>query len=70
MSELEAARTPRLDLRPVQESDVDGLAAVFAEPLVWHFPYGDGFDRSETERFIEAQRREWATLGRHELTSM
>jgi RimJ/RimL family protein N-acetyltransferase len=58
-----AVRTDRLDLRPFQESDVDGLAAVFAKPEVWHFPYGRGLDRRETAEFIQRQRREWDTAG-------
>jgi RimJ/RimL family protein N-acetyltransferase len=60
---LGAVATSRLDLRPFHESDVDSLSEVFAKPAVWQFPYGRGFDREETAAFVQAQLREWATVG-------
>ena len=43
--------------------DLDGLAEVFADPEVWRHPYGRGFTREETERFLGAQMQEWAEFG-------
>jgi RimJ/RimL family protein N-acetyltransferase len=63
MTDLGAVTTSRLELRPVHESDVDSLATVFAKPEVWHFPYGRGLDRDETEAFVRAQLGQWATVG-------
>jgi RimJ/RimL family protein N-acetyltransferase len=55
--------TARLDLRRFQRGDLDELAAVFAEPEVWRFPYGRGFSRAETEAFLDAQLQHWDDLG-------
>jgi RimJ/RimL family protein N-acetyltransferase len=63
MEDLGPVTTPRLDLRPFRESDVDGLSAVFAKPEVWRFPYGRELDRLETEAFVRAQLAGWATVG-------
>ncbi|HUV10395.1 MAG TPA: GNAT family N-acetyltransferase [Acidimicrobiia bacterium] len=51
--------TERLDLRRFVTSDLDDLAAVFAHPEVWHFPYGRAFTRAETRTFLDAQMEEW-----------
>jgi len=60
---LGSVTTDRLDLRPFDEADLDGLAAVFANPEVWQFPYGRAFRRDETEVFLANQQREWAEYG-------
>ena len=31
------------------------LAAVFAEPKIWHYPFGPGFSRLESEQFLDRQ---------------
>jgi RimJ/RimL family protein N-acetyltransferase len=55
--------TERLRLSRLQASDLDELARVFANPEVWRFPFGRGFDRQETERFLQTQLEVWATSG-------
>jgi RimJ/RimL family protein N-acetyltransferase len=55
--------TQRLVLRRWSTDDVDALAAVFAEPAFWHFPFRRGFTRDETEQFVERQLEHWATHG-------
>jgi RimJ/RimL family protein N-acetyltransferase len=55
--------TDRLDLRRFQPDDLDELAVLFARPEVWRFPYGRGFTRAETERFLDLQLDEWDRLG-------
>jgi RimJ/RimL family protein N-acetyltransferase len=57
------AVTPRLELRPIDEGLTEALAAVFAKPEVWMFPFGRGLTRSETEEFVAAQAGHWRTLG-------
>ena len=51
--------TERLDLRRFDAGDLDELAAVFAEPAVWRFPYGRGLTRAETQSFLDAQLAHW-----------
>lgn len=60
---LASVATERMHLRPFADSDLDGLARVFAKPEVWRFPYGRGFTREETEHFLELQLREWDHFG-------
>ena len=60
---LGAVQTDRMILRRFEESDIDGLAEVFAHPEVWQFPYGRGFTRDETARFLELQIEEWDECG-------
>jgi RimJ/RimL family protein N-acetyltransferase len=55
--------TERLVLRPWTEDDLDPLAAIFAEPAFWHYPFGRGFSRAETEAFLDRQIDHWATDG-------
>lgn len=55
--------TERLDLRRFRPEDLDELAGVFAKPEVWQFPYGRGFTRAETERFLDTQLAEWDAIG-------
>ncbi len=55
--------TQRLELRRFRPGDLDELAAVFAHPEVWRFPYGRAFDRSETAAFLDKQRAEWDACG-------
>ena len=42
---IEGAVTPRLELRPIDEGVTEALAAVFAKPEVWMFPFGRGLSR-------------------------
>ena len=51
--------TERLALRRFLPEDLDGLAAVFARPEVWRFPYGRAFDRAETAPFLRNRLDEW-----------
>lgn len=51
--------TERLALRRFLPEDLDGLAAVFARPEVWRFPYGRAFDRAETATFLRDRLDEW-----------
>ena len=44
--------TERLLLRPWQPDDLDALAALFAEPAMWQYPFGRGLTREESERFL------------------
>ena len=53
--------TARVSLHRFVAGDLDGLAAVFAKPEVWRFPYGRGFTRRETETFLAAQIAHWDT---------
>ncbi len=55
--------TSRLDLLRFRQDDLDELAAVFAHPEVWQYPYGRAFDRPETQAFLEAQIDHWAECG-------
>ena len=55
--------TARLLLRRFEASDLDGLAAVFADEEVWRFPYGRAFTHRETERFLAQQIEEWDVCG-------
>ena len=55
--------TERLVLRRWADGDVEALATIFAEPAFWHFPFGRGFTREETEQFVERQLEHWATHG-------
>ena len=55
--------TDRLLLREWAEDDLDELAAVFADPAVWHYPFRRGLTREESERFLERQMDHWATHG-------
>lgn len=52
-----------MHLRQFAESDLDGLANVFSNAEVWQFPYGRGFTREETSRFLDAQLAEWEECG-------
>ncbi|MGH9259300.1 MAG: GNAT family N-acetyltransferase, partial [Acidimicrobiales bacterium] len=51
--------TDRLRLRRFDDDDLDELAAVFAKPEVWRYPYGRALTRTETQAFLAAQIREW-----------
>jgi RimJ/RimL family protein N-acetyltransferase len=50
---LGEVRTPRLQIRPWQPGDLERLVEIFAKPEVWHFPFGRGFTREETEAFLD-----------------
>jgi RimJ/RimL family protein N-acetyltransferase len=60
---LREVDTERLALRRFRPDDLDELAAVFAQPEVWRFPYGRGLTRDETAGFLDHQRREWDECG-------
>ena len=45
--------TERLILRPLSLDDLDDLAALHAEESFWHYPFGRGWSRDETESFLE-----------------
>ncbi len=55
--------TERLRLRPWAPDDVEPLAAVFAIPAVWRYPFGRGLTREETERFLQRHLRHWEADG-------
>lgn len=63
MTPAAAVETERLLLRTWTEDDLDELAAVFAEPAVWHFPFRRGLTMEESERFLDRQVDHWATHG-------
>lgn len=56
-------KTDRQDLIPIDDASVEALAAVFAKPEVWQFPYGRAFTRSETGEFAASQAEHWSALG-------
>ncbi|HET7720186.1 MAG TPA: GNAT family N-acetyltransferase [Acidimicrobiales bacterium] len=60
---MTTVETDRLILRPWAEGDLGPLAAIFAEPAFWRYPFGRGFTRVETEQFLERQFEHWATHG-------
>ena len=60
---LGPVETDRLSLRRFEAGDLDELAAVFAEPEVWMYPFGRAFTRDETARFLDAQIAEWDEIG-------
>ena len=62
-SPLGNVETERLVLRRFEPSDIDLLEPVFAKPEVWRFPYGRGFTRAETQRFLQTQIAEWEEFG-------
>jgi RimJ/RimL family protein N-acetyltransferase len=55
--------TERLELRRFRPDDLDGLAAVFAKPEVWQYPFGRGFTREETQAFLARQMSHWSMAG-------
>src|SRR3954470_2709472 len=55
--------TERLHLRRFATTDVDALAAVFAKPEVWEFPFGRAFTRDETVAFLAAQIDQYESCG-------
>jgi RimJ/RimL family protein N-acetyltransferase len=59
---LDDVETDRLILRRFLAEDLDALTVVFARAEVWQYPYGRGFTREETARFLDAQLAEWAEV--------
>ncbi|MDQ3643070.1 MAG: GNAT family N-acetyltransferase [Actinomycetota bacterium] len=55
--------TERLLLRPWRPDDIEALAALFAEPATWCYPFGRGLTREESARFLDRQIRHWETHG-------
>lgn len=45
--------TDRLLLRPLGMDDLEELALLHAEESFWHYPFGRGWSRSETESFLQ-----------------
>ena len=60
---MSSVETERMVLRPWAADDLDALVAIFAQPAFWHYPFGRGFTREETEGFLERQFEHWATHG-------
>jgi len=50
---VDTVETDRLLLRPWRPDDIEPLAALFADPDVWRFPFGRGLTREESERFLD-----------------
>ncbi len=55
--------TERLRLRPWSAGDAEALAAIFAQPDVWYYPFCRGLSRQESDRFLQHQLDHWATHG-------
>jgi RimJ/RimL family protein N-acetyltransferase len=60
---LPDVETDRLTLRRPRPDDLDGLAAVFARPEVFRYPYGRGWNRNETLSFLNRQQENWESQG-------
>ena len=60
---MTTVETQRMILRPWAADDLDPLAAIFAEPAFWHYPFGRGFTKEQTEQFLERQFDHWAAHG-------
>ena len=60
---MSQTETDRLLLRPPHLSDLDELAAIFAKPEVWWFPFQRGLDANETEGWIDRHRTNWRERG-------
>ncbi|HEX8770110.1 MAG TPA: GNAT family N-acetyltransferase, partial [Acidimicrobiales bacterium] len=60
---MSTVETERLVLRPWSPTDIERLAAVFADPEVWRYPFGRGLSRAESERFLDRQLQHWETHG-------
>jgi RimJ/RimL family protein N-acetyltransferase len=56
-------RTERLVLRPLTLDDLDDLAALHAQESFWHYPFGRGQSRQETENFIKGNIRRYSDPG-------
>jgi RimJ/RimL family protein N-acetyltransferase len=56
-------RTERLVLRPLTLVDLDELAVLHAQESFWHYPFGRGQSRQETENFIKGTIRRYADPG-------
>ncbi|HYN32931.1 MAG TPA: GNAT family N-acetyltransferase [Ilumatobacteraceae bacterium] len=46
-------KTDRLVLRPLEMADLEELASLHAEESFWHYPFGRGWSRDETESFLQ-----------------
>lgn len=60
---MSTVETERLRLRPWRPDDIDALAAIFAEPAMWWYPFGRGLTRDECERFLDRQIQHRQTHG-------
>ena len=60
---VDTVETGRLRLRPWRPDDIEPLAALFAEPAMWEFPFGRGLTRKESERFLDRHIDHRATHG-------
>jgi RimJ/RimL family protein N-acetyltransferase len=55
--------TQRLVLRPWTVDDAEDLGRIFANPVVWHFPFGRGLTGDQSERLVHRQLDHWAAHG-------
>jgi RimJ/RimL family protein N-acetyltransferase len=55
--------TERLLLRLWRHDDLDRLAPIFANELVWRYPFRRGWTREETEDFLGRKIDEWERRG-------
>lgn len=60
---MPAMETERLVLRRWTPGDIDRLAAVFAEPAVWRYPFGRGLTRDESQHVLDRLIDHWDTYG-------
>ena len=60
---MSTVETERLILRPWTADDGDALAAIFAHPAVWWYPFGRGLSREASDRLLDRQLRHWETHG-------
>jgi RimJ/RimL family protein N-acetyltransferase len=60
---VSTVETERLVLRPWTKADIGPLAAIFGEPAFWHYPFGRGLTREETETYLDRQLNHWADHG-------
>ncbi len=63
LSAVSIVETGRMRLRPWREDDLEALAAIFAEPAVWHHPLRRSLSTEESERFLHRQIAHWELHG-------
>lgn len=60
---LGEVRTERLVLRHWRQTDLEALVALCAEEEFWRYPFGRGFTRAESERFLGGLHAMWDRRG-------
>jgi RimJ/RimL family protein N-acetyltransferase len=55
--------TLHLSIRQLQDRDLVELTEVFRDPDSWWFEYERGLDGTETEAFLDRQKRLWGAYG-------